>query len=148
MHPGEGCNADHGATRYATTLNQRSGDLQYIKVREDSQSSSNWISPEIVKEFSLRQLDVEEEKIVTGFHGTSHVIKKMVEITLGGKGKNTEPEKFFVAPENFPFVGLLFGNENVKEAGHLSTRFLDEQEMMLMLEQKRVSVFACKLYLR
>ena len=125
----DGCKVDHGVTRYAKFSNQRTGATQYLQVKEDTGSTVNWISPSVLASsgFDLEDV-VEGELAVRDFCGTSFHPQNKVAITLAGTTSKTMHTEFYVAPQNFPFDGVVIGTDFIRTTGHAHMVFLDNVE--------------------
>ena len=137
---GQGCRIDHGATRYAKAMNQRTGKVQLIKVREDTGTDVNWVSPQLVRDCNFPVFEVKDKNQFWGFNGEQFCPRQRVKISFTGKLEKTEQTEFFVAPMSFPVEGLLVGNGFINSIGHSHNVFLEEPDKTLIMVQKKPTV--------
>ncbi|KAL9092867.1 MAG: hypothetical protein Q9165_004285 [Trypethelium subeluteriae] len=136
----EGCKVDHGATRYAKIINQRTGNSQCIEVKEDTGTDVSWVSPQLVSYCNFSIFDVLEENHFLDFGGSVFKAEKRVELSFTGRLEKTGNTEFFVAPDFFPFHGLLVGNRFINSFGHPHNVFLKEPDKTLIMIQKKATV--------
>lgn len=138
---GQGCKIDHSLIRYAKTINPRTGESQYVQVKEDTGTEVNWISPRVVNTFDFEVQDAPEERVFLDFRGNQFQPKGMVTIPLAGKKTKTQHTEFYVAPEGFPVDGVVVGTTFIQRSGHAHAIFTEKPEgPALLVMQKKVTV--------
>ena len=138
---GQGCKIDHGIIRFAKTINLRTGESQYVQVKEDTGTSVNWISPSVVNNFDFEVQDAPQDMVFLDFGGKKFQPKGMVTITLAGNETKTQHTEFYVAPEGFPVDGVVVGTEFIQRSGHTHAIFAEKPEgPALLVVQKKVTV--------
>ncbi|KAF2237875.1 hypothetical protein EV356DRAFT_509781 [Viridothelium virens] len=120
-------------------MNQRTGNAQCIEVKEDTGTDVSWVSPQLVSYCNFSAFDVVEENHFLDFGGTVFKAEKRVEISFTGRLEKTGNTEFFVAPDFFPFHGLLVGNRFLNSFGHPHNVFLPEPDKTLIMMQKKAT---------
>ena len=140
--PGKGCQVDHGAIRIAKTINGKTGGAEYVEVKEDTGSDVNWIAQETADQLKVRTLEVESDSVFVGLMGVSFLPSRKVQISLTGVSRKTLYGEFLIAPENFPFIGIVVGNPFIRECGHPHTLFPEKRKtgQSLLMMQKKATV--------
>jgi len=134
---GQGCDVDHGRTRWTQILNPNTGNTQDVKVNEDTGTDVSWISPKLVRQCGLQILPAPSQFFLD-FDGKTHQPTGLVNIPITGKLNKSAHVEFYVAPENAP-IGLIVGNRFIQTFGHSHTVFEDEPGSALIMLQQRVT---------
>jgi len=110
-------------------------------VKEDTGTDVNWISPRVVGYFDFDILDAPVDGEYCDFRGNTFHPVGMVNIPLAGMKSRTEYTECHIAPEDFPFDGVLVGTRFVQRTGHIDTVFPDRPDgTALIIMQKKVTV--------
>lgn len=121
-------------------MNQRTGKAKLLKVREDTGTDVNWVSPQLAKDCAFPVRDVTDKNPRWDFNGEPFCAKQRVKISFTGKLEKTSQTEFFVAPKSFPFEGLIVGNDFINSVGHAHNVFLDDPDKTLIMVQKKTTV--------
>jgi hypothetical protein len=108
---------DHGAIRYATTINIRTGVNQCIPVKEDTGTEVNWITRGLAQSLALHILDAPAGIRFKDFHGNEFEAKHRVTLPLVGEKDKSQHTECFITPDGFPLDCVLVGSAFVNEVG-------------------------------
>jgi len=109
-----------------------------VEVKEDSGSDANWISAGVAAKLAVRPLAVGLHKEFVCPTGTSYVPSSKVKISLIGATDKVPVNDFFIAPDNFPFSGIVVGKPFIREYGHPHKIFPEKEadEFLLMMQKQ------------
>jgi hypothetical protein len=117
------------ARRYvARTIDNRTGRPEYIDVIEDSGSDVNWISQDIAAKLKVNTRATGSNKEYVSYTGARFVPRSKSKITLMGTVSESIFDEFFIAPDNFPFSGIIVGRSFLNTWGHPHDFFPERKE--------------------
>jgi hypothetical protein len=122
-------------------LNLQTGLNHYIPVKEDSGTDVNWISNGLARNLSLQIDDAAPGLVFLDFSGTRFEAKQRVTLPLIGILDKSEHTECFIAPEGFPWDGIVIGNNFIKEIGPIHSFFAEKPEgPAFLMVQKGITV--------
>ena len=112
-------------------------------MKEDTGSDVNWISPVVAFRLKAKILDIGSSTEYVGITGTGFVARKKVELSLTGSSAKSHHGVFLIAPDDFPFPGIVVGKPFIKDCGHPHALFPEkETRESLLVMQKKATVRA------
>ena len=108
---------DHGAIRYATAINIRTGVNHCIPVKEDTGTEVNWITRGLAQSLALHILEAPAGNRFKDFHGNEFEATHRVTLPLVGEMDKSQHTECFITPDGFPFDCVVVGSAFVNEVG-------------------------------
>jgi hypothetical protein len=101
---------DHGAIRYATTINVRTAANHCIPVKGDTGTEVNWITRGLAQSLALPILDAPAGIKFKDFQGNEFEAKHKVTLPLIGEKSKSEHTPCFITPDGFPLDCVVLGS--------------------------------------